>query len=198
MMRQYELVERVQTYDPNADEALLNRAYVYAMKAHGHQTRASGDPYFSHPLEVAAILTDLQARRRDDRRRPPARRYRGYGRHTNRDRSAVRQGDRRARRRADQDQEARSRQQESRAGRELPQAAAGDLERYPRAARQARRSPAQHAHARAHEAGEPPAHLPGDARHLCPAGGSHGHADVARGIGGTAFRWLHPEAYGRP
>src|SRR5690606_22404174 len=57
--RQYELVERVTKYDPGADEALLNRAYVYAMKAHGHQKRASGDPYFSHPLEVAAILTDL-------------------------------------------------------------------------------------------------------------------------------------------
>ncbi len=60
MMRQYELVERVQEYDPGADEALLNRAYVYAMRAHGHQKRASGDPYFSHPLEVAAILTELK------------------------------------------------------------------------------------------------------------------------------------------
>ena len=60
MMRQYELVERVQKYDPTADEALLNRAYVYAMRAHGNQKRASGDPYFSHPLEVAAILTELR------------------------------------------------------------------------------------------------------------------------------------------
>ncbi len=60
MMRQYELVERVQQYDPSADEALLNRAYVYAMQAHGHQKRASGDPFFSHPLEVAAILTELR------------------------------------------------------------------------------------------------------------------------------------------
>jgi GTP diphosphokinase / guanosine-3',5'-bis(diphosphate) 3'-diphosphatase len=60
MMRQYELVERVRRYNPNVDEDLLNRAYVYAMKAHGQQTRASGDPYFSHPLEVAAILTDLK------------------------------------------------------------------------------------------------------------------------------------------
>lgn len=60
MMRQYELVERVLNYDPKADEALLNRAYVYAMRAHGNQKRASGDPYFSHPLEVAAILTDLK------------------------------------------------------------------------------------------------------------------------------------------
>ncbi|MDX2258394.1 MAG: bifunctional (p)ppGpp synthetase/guanosine-3',5'-bis(diphosphate) 3'-pyrophosphohydrolase [Hyphomicrobiaceae bacterium] len=60
MMRQYELVERVLNYDPNANEALINRAYVYAMKAHSKQTRANGDPYFSHPLEVAAILTDLK------------------------------------------------------------------------------------------------------------------------------------------
>ena len=60
MMRQYELVERVLSYDPKADEALLNRAYVYAMKAHGNQKRASGAPYFSHPLEVAAILTELK------------------------------------------------------------------------------------------------------------------------------------------
>jgi GTP diphosphokinase / guanosine-3',5'-bis(diphosphate) 3'-diphosphatase len=60
LMRQTELVERVKAYDPGADEALLNRAYVYAMTAHGKQFRASGDPYFSHPLEVAAILTDLK------------------------------------------------------------------------------------------------------------------------------------------
>jgi guanosine-3',5'-bis(diphosphate) 3'-pyrophosphohydrolase len=60
MMRHYELVERVKRYNPNTDEALLNRAYVYAMQAHGVQKRASGDPYFAHPLEVAAILTDLK------------------------------------------------------------------------------------------------------------------------------------------
>jgi GTP diphosphokinase / guanosine-3',5'-bis(diphosphate) 3'-diphosphatase len=59
-MRQYDLIERVRRYNPDTDEALLNRAYVYAMKAHGEQTRASGDPYFSHPLEVAAIVTDLK------------------------------------------------------------------------------------------------------------------------------------------
>jgi len=59
MMRQYDLIERVKRYNPNTSEPLLNRAYVYAMKAHGEQKRASGDPYFSHPLEVAAILTDL-------------------------------------------------------------------------------------------------------------------------------------------
>lgn len=60
MIRQYELVERVKAYDPSADEDLLNRAYVYSMKAHGSQTRASGDPYFLHPLEVAGILTQMK------------------------------------------------------------------------------------------------------------------------------------------
>jgi GTP pyrophosphokinase len=60
MMRQYELTERVLSYDAKADEAMLNRAYVYAMKKHGDQKRRNGDPYFSHPLEVAAILTGLK------------------------------------------------------------------------------------------------------------------------------------------
>jgi guanosine-3',5'-bis(diphosphate) 3'-pyrophosphohydrolase len=60
MIRQFELVERVKAYDPNADEEALNRAYVFAMKAHGSQKRASGDPYFSHSLEVAGILSQMR------------------------------------------------------------------------------------------------------------------------------------------
>src|ERR1700722_186614 len=60
MMRQFELVELVKSYDPNADEAALNRAYVYSMKAHGAQLRASGDPYFSHPIEVAGLLAGMR------------------------------------------------------------------------------------------------------------------------------------------
>ena len=60
MLRQYELVERVKEYDPEADEAALNRAYVYTVQKHGTQKRASGDPYFSHPVEVAGLMTDLQ------------------------------------------------------------------------------------------------------------------------------------------
>ncbi len=57
MIRQYELVEKVRAYDPAVDEDVLNRAYVFSMKMHGTQKRASGDPYFLHPLEVAGILT---------------------------------------------------------------------------------------------------------------------------------------------
>lgn len=60
MIRQFELVEKVKSYDPSSDEDALNRAYVFAMRAHGNQKRASGDPYFSHPLEVAEILTDYR------------------------------------------------------------------------------------------------------------------------------------------
>ncbi len=60
MTRQYELLERVRAYDPDADEALLNKAYVFAMKAHGAQTRASGESFFSHPLEVAGLLLDYR------------------------------------------------------------------------------------------------------------------------------------------
>ncbi len=60
MMRQFELVELVKSYDPNADEGALNRAYVYSMKAHGSQLRDSGDPYFSHPVEVAGILAQMK------------------------------------------------------------------------------------------------------------------------------------------
>jgi GTP pyrophosphokinase len=60
MIRQFELVERVQSYDPEADEDMLNRAYVYGLKKHGTQLRASGDPYFSHPVEVAGILAEMK------------------------------------------------------------------------------------------------------------------------------------------
>jgi GTP pyrophosphokinase len=60
MLRQYQLVEKVREYDPDADEDALNRAYVFTVQKHGSQKRASGDPYFSHPVEVAGILTDLK------------------------------------------------------------------------------------------------------------------------------------------
>jgi GTP diphosphokinase / guanosine-3',5'-bis(diphosphate) 3'-diphosphatase len=60
MMRQPDLVDLVKSYDPEADEAVLNRAYVYSMKAHGAQLRESGDPYFAHPVEVAGLLAQMK------------------------------------------------------------------------------------------------------------------------------------------
>ncbi|MGE3141974.1 MAG: HD domain-containing protein, partial [Hyphomonadaceae bacterium] len=59
-LRQFELVERVRAYDPDADEGLINRAYVFATAMHGSQKRHSGDPYFAHPIEVAGILTEYK------------------------------------------------------------------------------------------------------------------------------------------
>lgn len=60
ILRQYELLDLVRAYNPNMNEDLINRAYVYATKMHGSQLRASGDPYFAHPVEVAGILTQLR------------------------------------------------------------------------------------------------------------------------------------------
>jgi len=59
-LRQYELVELVKKYDPSANEALLNKAYVYSVQAHGQQLRHSGDPYYAHPIEVAGIVASLK------------------------------------------------------------------------------------------------------------------------------------------
>jgi len=60
LIRQYELIDKILAYNKDADVALLNRAYVFSMKAHGNQKRASGEPYLTHPLEVAEILADLK------------------------------------------------------------------------------------------------------------------------------------------
>ena len=59
-LRQFELVERVKAYHPEVEEDLLNAGYVFAVAKHGSQRRASGDPYFSHPVAVAGLLADLK------------------------------------------------------------------------------------------------------------------------------------------
>jgi GTP diphosphokinase / guanosine-3',5'-bis(diphosphate) 3'-diphosphatase len=60
MIKEFELIEKLKSYDPNIDEPLVNKAYQFSMRAHSSQVRASGDPYFSHPLCVAEILIDLR------------------------------------------------------------------------------------------------------------------------------------------
>ena len=59
-LRQYELVDKVLAYQPDADEDALNAAYVFAVQKHGSQKRASGDPYYAHPVAVAGLLADLK------------------------------------------------------------------------------------------------------------------------------------------
>ena len=54
------ILDTVKNYQPDADLDLIERAYIVAKEAHEGQTRASGEPYINHPLNVAAILTELQ------------------------------------------------------------------------------------------------------------------------------------------
>ena len=65
MLRQYELVERVKAYDPDADEAMLNRAYVYTVQKHGSQLRASSEASASKPplVEEARWLRSERSER---------------------------------------------------------------------------------------------------------------------------------------
>ena len=62
MIRLNDIVEKVNSYIDFKEEDvdLIQRAYVYSAKVHAGQKRVSGEPYLSHPLEVSAILTDLQ------------------------------------------------------------------------------------------------------------------------------------------
>jgi len=55
-----DLVDLVRNYNPASNAKLIREAYVYGMAMHDGQMRRSGEPYFSHPIEVAAILTEQQ------------------------------------------------------------------------------------------------------------------------------------------
>ncbi len=55
-----ELITKLRSYHPNLNEALIQKAYIFAKDSHGSQKRHSGDPYFSHPVAVAEILTELK------------------------------------------------------------------------------------------------------------------------------------------
>jgi GTP diphosphokinase / guanosine-3',5'-bis(diphosphate) 3'-diphosphatase len=54
------LIERVRTYDGSADADLIRRAYEFSASVHKGQKRASGEPYLTHPVEVAAVIADLK------------------------------------------------------------------------------------------------------------------------------------------
>lgn len=54
-----ELLEKIKSYHPTADLAVVEKAYYFSEKAHEGQIRRSGEPYISHPLSVAGILADL-------------------------------------------------------------------------------------------------------------------------------------------
>jgi len=60
MIRINDIVDRVLEYNPGADVDVIERAYVYSARVHLGQMRLSGEPYLSHPLEVAAILSEMK------------------------------------------------------------------------------------------------------------------------------------------
>ena len=60
MSNQEELINKIKSYNKHLNPEILNKAYDFAVNAHKHQKRKSGDPYHSHPIAVADILTDLK------------------------------------------------------------------------------------------------------------------------------------------
>ena len=60
MLNHEDLIKKVKTYNRFFNPKTLSKAYTFALNAHKNQTRDSGDPYLSHPVEVANILTELK------------------------------------------------------------------------------------------------------------------------------------------
>ncbi len=59
MIRINDIIDRALDVNPDADIDIINRAYIYSARVHQGQVRLSGEPYLSHPLEVAKILADM-------------------------------------------------------------------------------------------------------------------------------------------
>jgi GTP pyrophosphokinase len=60
MIRINDIVEKVSENHPEADTGIIERAYIYSARVHHGQVRLSGEPYLSHPLEVAGILAEMK------------------------------------------------------------------------------------------------------------------------------------------
>jgi GTP pyrophosphokinase len=60
MIRINDILDKIVEHNPDADLDIIERAYVYSARVHEGQVRLSGEPYLSHPLEVAGILADMK------------------------------------------------------------------------------------------------------------------------------------------
>ena len=60
MIRINEILDKASKYLPSSEQSLIQKAYIFSASAHAGQSRLSGEPYLSHPLEVANVLVDLQ------------------------------------------------------------------------------------------------------------------------------------------
>jgi len=59
LIRVNDIIDKISEYHPETDLTIIERAYIYSARVHEGQVRLSGEPYLSHPLEVAGILTDM-------------------------------------------------------------------------------------------------------------------------------------------
>ncbi len=60
MIRISDIIDKVSEHNPDADIDIIDRAYIYSARVHDGQMRLSGEPYLTHPLEVAGILADMK------------------------------------------------------------------------------------------------------------------------------------------
>ena len=60
MIRINDIMDKITDYNPEAEMDVIDRAYIYSARVHDGQVRLSGEPYLSHPLEVAGILADMK------------------------------------------------------------------------------------------------------------------------------------------
>ena len=60
MLRINDIIDKAQTYLPSEDLEMIEKAYIYSASVHQGQVRLSGEPYLTHPMEVAGILTDMK------------------------------------------------------------------------------------------------------------------------------------------
>src|SRR5574340_1104166 len=60
VLRITDILEKVQKFLPDQDLAMIEKAYVFSASVHQGQMRLSGEPYLTHPMEVAGILTDMK------------------------------------------------------------------------------------------------------------------------------------------
>src|SRR3954465_3170862 len=60
MIRFEDILDKVESYKPDFDEELLDRAFVFSAREHRGQVRSSGEPYLGHPLNVAYILAEMR------------------------------------------------------------------------------------------------------------------------------------------
>ena len=60
MIRINDIIDKVSEYHPDANLDMVDRAYIYSARVHDGQVRLSGEPYLSHPLEVAGLLADMK------------------------------------------------------------------------------------------------------------------------------------------